>query len=381
MKKFFLFTVLGIMFFISSCTKSDTDDSDQVRSQALQKILEETKSSSEAPAVMLSIARPSKNWKWSGAIGKANIGSNEIASTDHRWRVASVTKMFTAAAVMMLVEENKINLDGSISLYLSPSMMANISSRITNANSIKVRNLLNHTSSLGEYTGTNEFSSLFPNSNSAPTREQAIDIGLQYSPAGNMGTWKYSNTGYNLLSLIIENASGKPYRTFVKERILDPLKMYNSYFSNDEFMIQPFITPYFTLTPPVTEQNNFALFNCNWGIGTGDLISSQEDLQTFLQALMRGKIVSNQSLQLMKSNGVPSAYLGLPSETYGLGLMMAEDPDFIGHAGDLFGIHTKAFYLKSIDTYIITTVNQNDQDIQVFEMIGKVKNWIENNDN
>jgi D-alanyl-D-alanine carboxypeptidase len=381
MKNFFLFTVLGIMFFISSCTKSDTDDSDQVRSQALQKILEETKSSSEAPAVMLSIARPSKNWKWSGAIGKANIGSNEIASTDHRWRVASVTKMFTAAAVMMLVEENKINLDGSISLYLSPSMMANISSRITNANSIKVRNLLNHTSSLGEYTGTNEFSSLFPNSNSAPTREQAIDIGLQYSPAGNMGTWNYSNTGYNLLSLIIENVSGKPYRTFVKERILDPLKMYNSYFSNDEFMIQPFITPYFTLTPPVTEQNNFALFNCNWGIGTGDLISSQEDLQTFLQALMRGKIVSNQSLQLMKSNGVPSAYLGLPSETYGLGLMMAEDPDFIGHAGDLFGIHTKAFYLKSIDTYIITTVNQNDQDIQVFGMIGKVKNWIENNDN
>jgi D-alanyl-D-alanine carboxypeptidase len=380
MKKKILFTVLGIIFFTSSCTKSDTDDSDQVRSQALQNILAETKSSSDAPAIMLSVARPSKNWKWSGAIGKANIGSNEIASTDHRWRVASVTKMFTATAVMMLVEENKINLDGSISLYLSPSMMANISSHITNANSIKVRNLLNHTSSLGEYTGTNEFLSLFTNSNSAPTREQVIDIGLQNSPAGNMGTWKYSNTGYNLLGLIIENASGKPYRTFVKERILDPLKMYNSYFSYDEFMIQPFLTPYFTTTPPATEQNNFALFNCNWAIGTGDLISSQQDLQTFLQALMQGKIVSNQSLQIMKSNGVSSSYTGLPSETYGLGLMMAENPDFIGHAGDLFGIHTKAFYLKSIDTYIITTVNLNDQDGQVFEMMGKVKDWIEKND-
>jgi hypothetical protein len=95
---------------------------------------------------------------------------------------------------------------------------------------------------------------------------------------------------------------------------------------------------------------------------------------------MQGKIVSNQSLQIMKSNGVSSSYTGLPSETYGLGLMMAENPDFIGHAGDLFGIHTKAFYLKSIDTYIITTVNLNDQDGQVFEMMGKVKDWIEKND-
>jgi D-alanyl-D-alanine carboxypeptidase len=383
MKKLFLFAVLGIMLLNSSCRRDDSSDelgSNQKRAQALQKILAETKSASPAPAIMLSVARPSKNWKWSGALGKANIGSNEIATTGHRWRVASVTKMFTAAAIMLLVEENQISLDDNIGKHLDPSMMANISSRISNVNSIKVRNLLNHTSSLGEYTGTAEFGSLFPNPNSAPTREQVIDIGLQNSPVGDIGSWNYSNTGYGLLSLIIEKVSGKPYRTFVKERILDPLKMNNSYFPNDEFMIKPFLTPYFTTTPPVTEQNNFALFNCNWAIGTGDLISSQEDLQTFLQALMQGKIVSNQSLQLMKNNGVPSAYTGLPSETYGLGLIMAENPDFIGHAGDLFGIHTKAFYLKSIDTYIITTVNQNDQDQQVFEMMGKVKDWIEKND-
>jgi D-alanyl-D-alanine carboxypeptidase len=384
MKKLFLSIVLGIMLFNSGCKREDNStpisSTNQKREQELLKILTEAKSASLAPAIMLSVARPSKNWKWSGALGKANIGSNEIASTAHRWRVASVTKMFTAASIMLLVEENKISLDDNIGKHLDTSMMAKISSRISNANSIKVRNLLNHTSSLGEYTGTTEFLSLFPNTSAAPTREQVIDIGLQNSPAGDMGTWKYSNTGYSLLSLIIEKVSGKPYRTFVKERILDPLKMNNSYFSNDEFMIKPFLTPYFTTTPPATEQNNFALFNCNWAIGTGDLISSQEDLQTFLQALMQGKIVSNQSLQLMKNNGVPSAYTGLPSETYGLGLIMAENPDFIGHAGDLFGIHTKAFYLKSIDTYIITAVNQNDQDDQVFEMMGKVKDWIEKND-
>ena len=383
MKKLFLLPVLGIMLLNSSCRRDDSSDelgSNQKRTQALQEILAETKSASQAPAIMLSVARPSKNWKWLGALGKANIGSNEIATTAHRWRVASVTKMFTAAAVMLLVEENKISLDDNIGKHLYPSMMAKISSRISTVNSIKVRNLLNHTSSLGEYTGTTEFLSLFPNPNSAPTREQVIDLGLQNSPVGDIGSWNYSNTGYGLLSLIIEKVSGKPYRTFVKERILDPLKMNNSYFPNDEFMIKPFLTPYFTTTPPATEQNNVALFNCNWGIGTGDLISSQEDLQTFLQALMQGKIVSNQSLQLMKSNGVPSAYTGLPSETYGLGLMMAENPDFIGHAGDLYGIHTKAFYLGSIDTYIITAINLSDQDNQVFEMMAKVKDWIEKND-
>jgi D-alanyl-D-alanine carboxypeptidase len=383
MKKLFLFTVLGMMLLNSSCKRDDSSDelvSNQKRVQALQKILADTKSASPAPAIMLSVARPSKNWKWSNALGKANIGSNESATTSHRWRVASVTKMFTAVSIMLLVEENKISLDDNISKHLSSGMMTKISSRIANVNNIKVRNLLNHTSSLGEYTGTAEFGSLFPNPNSAPTREQVIDIGLQKSPAGDMGTWKYSNTGYSLLSLIIEKVSGKPYRTFVKERILDPLKMNNSYFSNDEFMIKPFLTPYLTFTPPATEKDNYATFNCNWGIGTGDLISSLDDLQTFLQALMQGKIVSNQSLQIMKSNGVSSAYTGLPSETYGLGFIMAENPDFIGHAGDLYGIHTKAFYLKSIDTYIVTAINLNNQDDQVFEMMANVKDWIEKND-
>lgn len=381
MKKILPFISLCLMVSFTACKKNDTPvGSDQLREQEFQKILSETKSKSPAPAIMLAVARPSKNWQWSGAIGKANIGANEAASIAHRWRVASVTKMFTAVSIMLLVEENKISLDDNISLHLTSGIMAKISSRVPNANTIKVRNLLNHTSSLGEYTGTIEYLNLFPNLNSAPTREQVIDIGIQKSPVGTIGKWYYSNTGYSLLSLIIEKVSGKPYRSFVKERILDPLKMNNSYFPNDEFIIKPFLTPYFTTTPPVTEQNNFATFNCNWGIGTGDLVSSLADLQTFMQAMMQGKIVSNQSIQIMQNNGVQSTYTGLPSETYGLGLIQSDVASFIGHPGTLFGIATNVFYLKSIDTYIVTAINLNDQEQEVFDMIAKVKEWIEIND-
>ncbi|MEI8110192.1 MAG: serine hydrolase domain-containing protein [Chitinophagia bacterium] len=381
-EKYRLISTLLVIVIISSCNKKDNSPTiSEIREQEFQKILSDAKLNTQSPALMLSVARPSKNWSWSGAIGKANIGSSENATVQHRFRVASVTKMFTAAAILLLEEEKKLSLTDPISIHLSTSMFLTIKNKIPNADNITIRNLLNHTSSLGEYTGKTDFINLFPNKNSAPTRQQVIEIGLKYSPAGSFGSWNYSNTGYNLLSIIIEKVSGKDYRTFIKERIIDYLKLSNTYFPNDEFMQAPFITPYFTLTPPAKEADNFATFNCNWAIGTGDLVSSLSDLQTFMQALIQGKLITSQSILKMNNNPVSSSYTGLPGEKYGLGVFMCDNPEFFGHAGDLFGIHTKVFYINKIDTYIITVLNLNDNDTIAFEMIGTVSDWIKNNDN
>lgn len=373
---------LTLLILVSSCKKKDEGSStNSLRNQELQKILSDTKGATNASAMMMAVSRPSKNWNWAGAVGQANIGAAEDATSSHRFRVASVTKMFTAASILLLVQENKLSLEDKISLHLSPSLMTKIKEKIPTAENITVRNLLNHTSTLGEYTGTPEFNDLLFVQNAAPSREDVIDIGLNYSPVDSViGHWHYSNTGYSLLSIIIEKVSAKPYRTFVKERILDPLQMQNTYFPNDAFMIKPYLTPYFTATPPATEQDNVAVLNCNWAMGTGDLVSSLADLQTFLQALMRGRIVSTQLLQMMQSDAVASAYTGLPNESYGLGLMMCADPDFVGHPGGLYGIYTNAFYFKSMDTYIITAVNTNGYDDKILEMMGKVLEWIKNND-
>jgi D-alanyl-D-alanine carboxypeptidase len=376
-----LLVTLLFLIVISSCgTQDKTPNVSEMRDQEFQKILSNAKLSSDAPAIMLSVARPSKNWSWSGAIGKANIGSSETATTQHRFRIASATKMFTAAAILLLEEENKLSITDPISKHLSTAMFSSIKNRIPNADNITIRNLLNHTSSLGEYTGTTEFSNLFPNRNFSPTREQVIEVGLKYSPSGSFGSWNYSNPGYNLLSIIIEKVSGKDCRTFIKERIIDYLKLSNTYFPNDEFMNAPFITPYFTLTPPAKETDNYAIFNCNWAIGTGDLVSSLSDLQTFMQALVQGKLITSESVLKMKTNTVASSYTGLSGEKYGLGVFMCDDPEFFGHAGDLFGIHTKVFYLKTIDTYIITVVNLNNKDVELFEIMGAVSDWITKND-
>lgn len=376
-----LIPTLLLIIVISSCNKKDNSPAiSEIRDQEFQKILSDAKSNTESPALLLSVARPSKNWSWSGAIGKANIGSSENATIQHRFRIASVTKMFTAAAILLLEEENKLSLTDPIKLHLSSAMMLSIKNKIPNADNITIRNLLNHTSTLGEYTGTTDYANLFPNKNSAPTRQQVIEIGLKYSPVGSFGTWNYSNTGYNLLSIVIEKVSGKDYRTFIKERIIDYLKLSNTYFPNDELMQAPFITPYFTFTPPAKEADNFATFNCNWAIGTGDLVSSLGDLQTFIQSLVQGKLIKSQSFLKMNADPISSSYTGLPGEKYGLGVFMCDNPEFFGHAGDLFGIHTKVFYIKTIDSYIITVVNLNNNDDVAFNMIASVSDWIKNND-
>ena len=375
-----LLVVCSIAATLTSC-KKDKETPPDLRAIGLQKILTEAKAYSKAPAIVLSVARPSRNWSWESAVGEANITTKEAATVAHKFRAASVTKMFTAASVMLLVQENKLKLSDKISQHLSASMMKQITDKVPQAAEITIQHLLNHTSSFAEYTGTAAFSNyVFTDPPAQTTPEAAIAIGLAISPVGTVGTFKYSNVNYNLLGLIIEKVSATPYRTFVSERIFKPLQMASSYFPADEKMTAPFLSQYFpTPANPEVLIDITSFMNVNWAQATGDLITTTSDLQKFLQALVKGRIVSPQSFTTMRNANVPSNIFKLPDEKYGLGLLSSPTPvNFVGHHGDFYGVYSKAYYIQNLDLYVVCAFNGEDD--KGFELIVKVIEFVEQND-
>lgn len=146
--------------------------------------------------------------------GLANLENEVPARPDTVYQLASVTKQFTAAAILLLAEEGKLSIDDPISRHLSDTPAA--------WSGVKIRHLLNHTSGIPSYTGLPEFK----DPRRDYTHEELIGLvrgrPLEFQPGEK---WAYNNSGYYLLGMIIERVSGKSYGDFLAERIFRPLGM------------------------------------------------------------------------------------------------------------------------------------------------------------
>jgi|SRR5215216_7551077 len=139
---------------------------------------------------------------------------------DTKFRIGSVTKQFTAALILQLVEEGKIKLDGKISDYLTDY-------RKDTGGKVTIHQLLNHTFGIPSYTNRPDFSAEISRNlySVADFVKKFASGGLEFEPGSK---FSYNNSGYSLLGAIIEKVTGKSYETVLTERILKPLGMTNS---------------------------------------------------------------------------------------------------------------------------------------------------------
>ncbi len=163
--------------------------------------------------------------------GYANMEWDIPNTADTKFRLASVTKQFTAMLIMQLVEEGKINLEGKISDYL-PYYRKDVGEQVT------VHNLLTHTS------GVTNLTNMPPDVVSKISKqhyevkeliEKFCSEDLEFEPGSK---YKYSNSGYNILGAIIEEVTGKPYGEVLKEKIFEPVGMNSSGLDNYESIIE-----------------------------------------------------------------------------------------------------------------------------------------------
>jgi D-alanyl-D-alanine carboxypeptidase len=309
------------------------------------------------PGIVLLVQSP-QDGLWIGAAGKSSLETGEPMLPCTLHYPQSIAKTFTATAMMMLVEEGKVNLDAKISTYLPPAIIAGIA----NADKATVRQMLNMTSGIVSYEHDEDWiASRYANRSQTFTPEVMLSYIRGDAADFEPGTsWRYSTTNYLLAALLIDQVTGKSHADLFTNRIFKPLGLKDIYYKNE---------PGYPTPKGLVKGNYFDLDNngtlddlSDWQtasvssfIGDDGLISSAYDLAQFTEALAKGKLVNAQSLAEMTQ----WVNTGDPGTQYGLGLYKVDLPSggaAIGHAGDGVGAAAQMYYLPEADvTYVAFT--------------------------
>jgi len=240
---------------------------------------------------------------YKGAFGLADFYRKDSLTVQTAFQLASVSKQFTAMAVMMLKDQGKLQYDDSVQQYIPNFPYQGIT----------IRALLTHQSGLSNYTYFSD--KLWPDRKKPLTNHDVLDLMAAHAPKPYYKPnvrFDYSNTGYSLLASIVEEVSGMPFATFLRKHIFDPLEMEQTFTYSPELV---------TLTGKVaTGHTRFRQKRTNDYLDTvlGDkgVYSTVEDLYKWDQALYTNKLVSLETLQEAFVGTRPGKKL---EEDYGFG--------------------------------------------------------------
>ncbi len=271
--------------------------------------------------------------------GFANLEWDMPNSPDTKFRLASISKQFTAASILLLEDGGKLKLDDQIKKYISDAPAS--------WDKITISNLLTHSSGIPTYDKFPDYDSFKKSSSTSKDLLKRIrNKPLEFQPGEK---FSYSNSGYLALGILIERVSGKSYGQFVSDNIFKPLGMKNSGCGSVSAIIKHRASGYVTTANGL--QN--AEFN-DWSnsFSAGGLYSTVEDMLRWEQGLFDGKLLSKASLAKMTTpfkNG------------YGLGLDLRDENGHkvIGHTGSIDGFDNVAAYYPEDKLTVVILSNKS----------------------
>jgi len=274
------------------------------------------------PGLSLAIVRDSKVVRATG-YGFANVELSVPAAENTVYQIGSITKQFTATMVMMLVVENKVRLDDKIT--------ARISNLPASWSDVTIRQLLTHTSGIKDYTEVEGFERRRRvESTQAELLELVETEKLQFTPGEE---WRYCNTNYLLLGMLIEQVTGKKYYQFLFERILKPLGMTQTHVNDRQAIIANRATGYIRIPGNLQNAPYFSPANA---FGAGDLISTVEDMVKWDAALYSERLLKASSLEEMWTPVVLSKG-GTAEYGFGWDVKSENGHRLIAHGGNITG--------------------------------------------
>jgi len=282
------------------------------------------------------------------AYGMANLELDVAMRPEMVMEIGSITKQFTAVAILMLVEEGKLALDDDITKFIPDYP--------THGHHISIHHLLTHTSGIKSYTFMPEWQQHWRKDY---TPEELIDLfknqPMDFAPGEE---WSYNNSAYFILGHIIEKVSNMPYEEFIRTKIFEPLEMKNSYYGSTRQIIQNRADGYQTEND---EFVNAEFLSLTHPYSAGSLMSTVGDLHKWNRAVQSGKVVKKESLELALTdytlnNGEPIGY------GYGWGFSKINGSPTIEHSGGIFGYISNGIYLPEEDVYVIILTNCNCKD-------------------
>ncbi|MFC1799471.1 serine hydrolase domain-containing protein [Candidatus Eisenbacteria bacterium] len=320
-------------------------------------------------------------FKWKGASGFAFADSLVPMLPDDQFNIDSIAKMMTATIVMKLVEAGQLGLDHRIGLYLPDSLMdgLHVYEGQSYGGEITIRQLLSHTSGFHDDWACLGFLDLImEDPNRRWTPEETIEFVKQHcAPRFPPGEgFHYSDTGYNLLGLIIQQVTGGPLHEAYRKLLLDPLAMEHTYRPSHE-KARPGIPgrmPSERYLDDIECTSWPAVMTADWG--GGGLLSTTEDLNRFLRAFIENEIFEKTTTRDQMLTWVESG----PFHNYGLGISRvqfdrSDKPEhqdlgeIWGHAGSSLNF---MFYWPEEDIMIIGTLNQLNVERDRYDILATI---------
>lgn len=280
--------------------------------------------------------------------GMADLEWEQPAGPDSLFRIGSLTKQFTAAAIMKLVERKQLSLDDPLAKFV-PDFD-------TGGRTITIRQLLNHSSGIPNYTAQPGFMG----------RADRLDLGnaelLQFVKDKPFGFepgkgWAYSNSNYYLLGMIVETLGGRSYGDFLQQEFFKPLTLAHSRVDSESAVIRHRARGY-GFNPDREERRNAALMATSSAGGAGAMLSTAGDLVRWQIALTGGRAVTAESFAQMIS---ATADTGITDMRYGFGLIIDKMNGLrrVSHNGGINGFNSTLSWLP--DVGLFTAVISNSE--------------------
>ncbi len=338
-----LAAVVVVVVSISACISHASPPSNAEMQSKVDAIAADFLTSPGAVGLSIGVARKGDVIVAKG-YGLADAEFDVPADKDTMFRIGSVTKEFTAAAIMRFVEQGRLGLDDDLSTGLPDFPLQ--------GHAVTIRQLLNHTSGIPSYTSLGEeWEKLQPLELSHDEMLALVkDKPFDFKPGEK---WAYNNTAYYMLGMIIEKVSGVSYAQHMQDAFFTPMELERTRYDSSSNLIKNRAQGY---TLRDGELVNDAPLSMSQPYAAGSLISTGEDLVQWSMALTSGKVVKPESFALMTTATI------LPSGEnthYGFGLNIDEweGRTCIRHGGGIHGFNSMLMWLPDEDLHIAVISN------------------------
>ncbi len=341
-----LAVAVAVLMVATGCAAADRTGQGQEPTpvDTLDTVITGAMDAAKIPGAIIGVWSPEREYV--KAFGVADTTTGTPMKTDFYHRIGSVTKTFTATAVLQLAGDGRIDLDDPIARYVDG---------VPGGESITVRQLAGMRSGLADYTRSDGFqAAVATNPRADFTPRQLLDWAFALPPVSPPDAQvEYCNTNYILLGLLVEKVTGASFGDYLSEAILGPLGMAHTSFPAGTRFPEPHARGY---TEPLDETGP-PVDASEWSAGltsaAGAMISTLEDMRIWLPVLASGSLLKPE-LQAERLNTRPEP--GTPTD-FGYGLGVFTVAGWIGHNGSVPGYQTVAVHLPEQQTTLVVMIN------------------------
>lgn len=279
------------------------------------------------------------------AYGDARLEPRLPATPEMRYSIGSISKQFTAAAILMLQEQGKLSLDDKVSKFIP---------NLTRANEVTIRQLLSHTSGYQDYWPQDY---VMPMMLQSVTAQKILDTWARKPLDFEPGTkWQYSNTNYVIAGVIVEKASGMPLLQFLREKVFNPLGMKSIYNTDEAKLGETDPAGYlrYALGPPRPAPKE----GKGWMFAAGELAMTAQDLARWDISIIERKLMKPSSYSAMETEVLLNNGIGTH---YGLGVdvNMSSGHRAISHGGEVSGFTAENIVFPDERAAVVVLTNQD----------------------